>query len=326
MAQSTRPYKRPKPTIPAYKIERRPVRWLWREHIPWGMLSLVAGRPEKGKSLLAILIAAEVSQHYAVIISSHEDQKAETMKPRLEAAGANMRNIYFWRKGSGFSLPHDVRPLRDEIERLGVALVIMDPVASHTRASIYNTTAIREALSPLYDMGEDLDVAFFMIHHVIKNVDLKADPQAAIGGAGGGIGAMARAAYLFGESPDDPDERLLVQLKCNVAKKRSGLKFELDVEDFDDGEEAPVLHYMGTTTYSPNKVFTAVPQMHEEKLENAAEWLVAQLREGPMSARKILLAGNEAGFTKRSIKFVADILEVETVKKKWRLSKEFPIA
>lgn len=288
------------------------------------MLSLVAGRPEKGKSLLAILIAAEVSRDYAVIISSHEDQKAETMKPRLEAAGADMRNIHFWRRGTGFSLPNDVRALRDEIERLGVALVVMDPVASHTRASIYNTTAIREALSPLYDMGEELDVSFFMVHHIIKTVDLKADPQAAIGGAGGGIGAMVRAAYLFGESPDDPDERLMVQLKCNIGKRRQGLKFELDVEDVGDDDEAPVLNYMGTTNYPPNKVFTAIPQMHEEKLENAAEWLVAQLREGPMSIKKVLIAANEAGFTKRSIKYVADMLEVEVIKKRWILNKEFP--
>jgi hypothetical protein len=215
--------------------------------------------------------------------------------------------------------------LRTEIEDLGAALVIMDPIASHTRASIYNTTAIREALGPLRDMTEDLGVTFLFTHHIIKNVDLKGDPQNAIGGAGGGIGAMMRVAYLWGESPDDPDERLLVQLKCNIAPPRQGLRFELDVEDLDDELEAAYVTKIGVTNHKPHVVFKAQPAgLTDEKMEAAAEWLHAQLGEGPMSIKKLLRVANEAGYTKRLIKQVAAMMEVETVKKKWRLHPDFP--
>lgn len=313
---------RPAFTIPATKVQKRPVRWLWKKHIPWGMLSLVAGRPEKGKSLFVLRVAADVSQDYPVIVSSHEDQIAETMKPRLEAADANMKNIHFWKKG--ISLPIHVQPLRSEIERLGAALVVMDPIASHTRASIYNTTAIREALSPLVDLSEDTDVAFLFVHHIIKKVDLKSDPLSAVGGAGGGIGAMVRIAYLFGESPDDMDERLLVQLKCNVAPPRVGLKLELDVVSLDEEMDAAYVNVIGNTNHSPHKVFTAHPGQTLEKLEMVAEWLVAQLREGPMSKSKIMYAATDAGLTRRSIGRVADVMEIKQGKKRWRLPEEFP--
>lgn len=307
------------------RVKKRSVKWLWRDHIPLSMLSLVAGRPEKGKSLFTIRVAADVSHEYAVILSSHEDQSAETVKPRLEAAGANMKNVHEWRGGDGIDLPRDLPALRSEIERLGVALVVLDPIASHTRQSIYNTTAIREGLAPIRKLAKEYEVAFLLVHHVVKRVDLKADPLSAVGGAGGGLSAMVRVAYLWGDSPDDPDERLMVQLKCNVAKPRQGLRFELDVEALDDDEDAAYVDVIGKTNYHPSKVFQASPTLGAEKMEAAAEWLVAQLREGPMSKDVILAAATDAEITRRMVGRVVDELEVRTTKSgKWKLPKEFP--
>src|SRR5262245_51786133 len=125
-------------TLPANTIEKRPVEWLWKRHIPMAMISVIAGQPEKGKSTLAALIAADVSKTYPVIFSQYEDALAETVVPRLEAAGADLDNIHFWKR---LRLPNDVYALREEIETLGAMLVIMDPASSHTRNSIYNATA-----------------------------------------------------------------------------------------------------------------------------------------------------------------------------------------
>jgi hypothetical protein len=49
-------------------IKPRDVEWLWRERIPLGELTLIGGRPGRGKSLCACYLAAEVSQFgYAVL-------------------------------------------------------------------------------------------------------------------------------------------------------------------------------------------------------------------------------------------------------------------
>lgn len=308
-------------TFPAATIERRPVEWLWKKHIPYAMISIIAGWPEKGKSMLATRIAADVSQEYPVIYSQREDHWAETMVPRLEAAGANMDNIHGWKR---MLLPNDLRALRSEIEELGAMLVIMDPAASHTRNSIYNTSAIRDAFDPLEDIANETDAAFLMIHHLIKKVDLKADPLAALGGAGGGLNALVRCAYLFGDSPDDPDERLLVQLKCNIANRRQGLKFLMDVEEYDDDVEGAFLTYTGTHSYNAHKVFTAKASLNLEKLEHVAEYLIENLREGPMTVEAIMTGARDRGFTKRMTRSVAEQLEIVQKKNKWQLPREFP--
>lgn len=309
-------------TYPASGVQRRLVEWLWKEHIPYGMISMIAGWPEKGKSTLMSRIAADVSHKYPVIMSTYEDAIAEIAFPRLEAAGANLDNIHFWK--GGILLPTDMAALRREIDTLGAMLVVMDPAASHTTASIYHATNIRTAFGPLVEIADDTDAAMVFVHHLIKKVDLKADPLAAVGGAGGGLSAMIRVAYLFGESPDDPDERMLVHLKCNIAPPRVGLKFELDVLELDDDVDAPFLEYRGTHSLSADKVFTARPKLNPEKMELLAEWLVANLREGPMNADKIMEGAIKAGFTKRMTGRVVDLLEIEKVKKKWKLPEGFP--
>lgn len=305
-------------TVPASSIERQAVEWLWREHIPWGKLSLIAGWPEKGKSMLMARIAADISQEYPVIMSMYEDDAADTTIPRLEAAGANVDNVHLWDEDD-LRFPHDLAALRDEIYELGVAAVFMDPAASHTSRSIYNATAIREAFGPLKRLANETEAAFILTHHIVKRVDLKADPLAAVGGAGGGLGALVRVAYLFGDSPDDEDERCLVQLKCNIAGPRPGLKFEMDTLELDDEVEAGFLEVRGTHQYTPSKVFTAKPSANLEKVESCAEWLVANLREGPMPSAKLLEACGEAGFTKRMVNRVVVMMEIESSKGKWKL-------
>lgn len=313
--------KKDRRTIPANKVAKRPVEWIWEKHIPYGMLSIIAGWPEKGKSMLTSRIAADVSQEAAVIISAYEDPMAEVGVPRLEAAGANMDNIFFWKR---MLLPRDLYDLREEIYSLGALLVILDPASSHTRNSIYNATAIRDSFDPLIDIAEETDAAFIFVHHIVKKVDLKADPQSAIGGSGGGLGAMVRCAYLFGESPDDPDERMLVQLKCNIAGYRPGLKFEMDVEQMDDDVDAGYLELRGTHSYRPQQILTAQPHLKKDKLEAVAEFLVESLREGPMLTEKLLDGAVARGFTKRMTKRVADMLELVSKKNKWDLPEEFP--
>ncbi len=310
-------------TLPANKVVKRPVEWLWEKHVPVGMVSIVAGAPEKGKSMWTARVAADVSQDAAVIVSTYEDPIAEVAAPRMEAAGARMENVHFWKHG--IRMPQDGGYLREEIEKLGVALVIMDPASAHTRYSIYNATAIRDAFGSLEAIAEDTGCAFVFVHHIVKKVDLNADPLNAVGGSGGGLGALARAVYLFGDSPDDPDERCLVQLKCNIAGKRPGLKFEMDVAELGDGVDAGYLELRGQHTYSPQVIFTAKATASEAKYEMVAEYLVENLREGALSIQALLDGAVERGFTKRMTRNVALLLELRQTKSlKWRLPKEFP--
>ncbi len=83
------------------------VDWLWYPYIPFGKITLLQGNPGCGKSTLMMSIISAVSnggtspdgskfkRPMHVIYQCSEDGTADTIKPSLNAAGANCRNVAF---------------------------------------------------------------------------------------------------------------------------------------------------------------------------------------------------------------------------------------
>ena len=126
-------------------IEARPVVWLWQGRLARGKVTLLSGDPAMGKSQIAIDIAARISTGSAwfdggqaprgsTIILSAEDAANDTIKPRLEAAGADTERIFVLKiaaKGGGhrtFNIAVDLDPVRAKLVEVGdVVLIIIDP-------------------------------------------------------------------------------------------------------------------------------------------------------------------------------------------------------
>jgi len=303
--------------VKASKIPRRPVEYIWKEHIPYGMLSIVAGAPGKGKSTLALDIAAEVSHDEPVIVSSYEEPTQESIIPKLEAAGADMDNVDVQK----YRFPGGIKKLTKYVESEGARLLIMDTASDHSPASIYHVRDIRTTFEPLVELCDQTDLAILMVSHTVKKVDLKADPLNAIGGSQGGLAAMCRVAYLFGLSPKDLDERVLVQLKCNIDYDRPTLKFGMDVHEFDDGMTAPFLIDLGKTNATAYEVFQAQPKSDPKKMENIAEWMIESLfaAGGQVNGKQMIDKGRELGYTSRMVLRVRDHLEIEDIEGNWKL-------
>jgi hypothetical protein len=82
------------------KVQPEVLRWLWPGVIPAGKLTLIEGDPGLGKSLVTLDIAARVTCGNLwpdgsaacpigeVILFSAEDDPGDTIRPRLDAAGA----------------------------------------------------------------------------------------------------------------------------------------------------------------------------------------------------------------------------------------------
>jgi len=87
-------------------VEPKPINWLWPEKIARGKVSMIAGDPGLGKSLITLALASAVSTGArwpvgggiaplgSVVILSDEDSLADTIRPRLDAAGANCARIH----------------------------------------------------------------------------------------------------------------------------------------------------------------------------------------------------------------------------------------
>lgn len=87
------------------EIESEEVSWLWYPFIPYGKLTIVQGDPGDGKTTFVLNVAAKLSKGEAldeamkceepihIIYQTAEDGLADTVKPRLEKAGADCTRI-----------------------------------------------------------------------------------------------------------------------------------------------------------------------------------------------------------------------------------------
>ncbi len=193
--------------------------------IALGKLTFLAGVPGLGKSTYSIMIAAKVAQTHPVLMVNAEDSDGDTMKPRLAAAGADVRNVFTAKlqrgqdDGGGLVLPDDAALLREEVKREGIKLVVVDPIMAHLDGTInsHKDQDVRQALLPLSRMGEELGCTFLVVGHLKKGDEAEVLHQ--IGGSTG-FGGAARGALFFARHPEDPAgergvERVLVHVKNN---------------------------------------------------------------------------------------------------------------
>jgi len=139
-------------------VEAEPVQWLWHPYIPLGKISLLEGDPGLGKTWLALALAADITCGRSLISSdgSQDDEEAEprnviymsaedglgdTLRPRLDAAGADSSRVYaitgkrYEEDGQeAIDAPIsfiDIPVLRKAVEEIRPALVIVDPLQAY---------------------------------------------------------------------------------------------------------------------------------------------------------------------------------------------------
>ena len=310
--------------------------WLWEDRIPMGNLSCVFGMPGIGKSQLSVNIAAQASlgtlpgqyqgQPINVLMSSAEDSIEFTVRPRLEAAGADLSRVIL--APEPLLVPDDT----DELERLivehNIQLVILDPLMAHLgrSASAGNDQKVRLALTPLVQMVAKHNCAVLFVSHPTK---IKAKVQNVLDLLGGsrGIGGAFRSIMFFGKDPDEPTNgRLLAMTKNNLAPFAPTIAYSIEVADVEvpgrlkDGPariKVPVayLEEMGTSKLADVDIVNAKDDRKgPTKMDKAIAFVGNMLAFGKRPANEVLVAGQQAGFSEKMIRQASKQLGVEVVK------------
>src|SRR5262249_26745155 len=122
-----RPQEEPAPLRRASDITPRPLRWLWPNWWALGKLAIMDGDPDLGKSLVTLDIAARLTRGddfpdgqvgsgrpTSALIIGAEDNLEDTVRPRLDAAGADPTRIAFYESFGGLAptFPECVPDLR----------------------------------------------------------------------------------------------------------------------------------------------------------------------------------------------------------------------
>lgn len=159
--------------------------WLWYPYIPFGKVTLLQGDPGCGKSTLMMNIIAAISngsfspdgrkikKPLHVIYQCSEDGTGDTIKPRLNAAGADCRNVAFIDEEMDWLTLGDEK-VRRAIADFNTKLLVIDPVQAYLGdADISNATGMRKMLRQLAIWASLYDCAIVLIGHLNKKLELK---------------------------------------------------------------------------------------------------------------------------------------------------------
>lgn len=228
----------------------QPVEWLWPNRIAIGKLSILAGVPGLGKSFATLDMAARVSRGApwpdapdvrqepgGVVLLSAEDGLADTIRPRLDAAGADLERIIVLEavraEGEngrplerGFDLGRDLPALEGAIGQCaGCRLVVIDPLTAYLGGvDSHKNAEVRGMLAPLAALAERYRVAMVLVSHLTKGVGGPAINR--VLGSIGFVGA-ARSAWAVGEDREVRGRRILASIKANLAPDVGGLAYRI---------------------------------------------------------------------------------------------------
>jgi putative DNA primase/helicase len=301
-------------------VQAKPIQWLWQGRIARGKLTLLAGLPDLGKSQIKIDVAARISRgnvwpdggnapQASVLILSAEDSIADTIRPRCEAAGADLLRIHVIemvteKSGSkrSFSLQEDIDRLRSEISKLGdVGLIGIDPLTSYMGARIdsHRTTDVRGVLEPLARLAEETNVAVLGITHPPK-----AAQSSALHAFTGSLAyvAAARIAFLATEEPGT-DRKLLLPVKNNIGARAAGLGYRLEQTLIPDGIVASRVAWdSAPVTVTANEAVRGSNTEPLPKRADAEALLREELASGPVAATTIEELATDLGISERTLR------------------------
>lgn len=320
-------------------VKAESIQWLWQGRIPIGKLTLFVGDPGQGKSLVTVDIAARISRGIAfpdgapcevgdAIFLSAEDDAADTIRPRLDAAGADVSRIHRVKAvrvtladggigESAFSLERDLEKLEDALEKIPSAnLLVIDPISAYMgRVDTHRDAEIRRVLMPLAELAARRGVAVQAVMH------LKKSETSALLRVSGSIGfvAAARVVWGFGENPDAPDNHAMVAVKNNLGPLGNGLAYRIEAS----GEVARTVWQPGVVTLDADAILSSNRNQRNvrgERKSDAEAWLLSLLGAGEeVPVSKIAEAAELASFSWRTIERVKKDCGVRAVKhgQKW---------
>ena len=175
------------PVMKMSDVEEKVVQWLWYPFIPFGKVTLIQGNPGKGKTWLAMALAAYCTNRkelpnvlpiepFNVLYQTAEDGIGDTIKPRLAKCGADMTRVRFINEEEQQLSMTDER-IEKAIRQNNVKLMIMDPIQAYLGANVDMNRAneIRPLFRNLSNIAERTGCAIVLIGHLNKSSGSQSD-------------------------------------------------------------------------------------------------------------------------------------------------------
>jgi putative DNA primase/helicase len=305
---------------PVSSIEPKDLKWVWQNRIPQSKITIIAGDPKLGKSLLALDIASRVStgsafpdealpQQGDVLIISAEDDPSDTIRPRLEAVGANLDRVFVHtsvRRGGRtgfFSLSADLELLEEYLAKTSsLKLLIIDPISAYLgEIDSHVNASVRALLAPLSKLAADREIAVLGIQHLRKG------EGRAIYRISGSLAFAAAARSVWGvcKDPRNPDARLFALIGSNLAADVPALRFAIS--------PGPRVEWLGAAEkVDIDDLMSGSSLRGSSALQEAIDFLKAHLAGKEMSAKKLYALAEKSGIHKHTLARAKHIQNVKS--------------
>lgn len=228
-----------------------------------------------------------------VIYQTAEDGLADTVKSRLEKAGADCEQI----------LVIDER-IEEALKATGAKMLILDSIQAYLGVGMDMNRAneAREMTKRLGQLADKYECAIILIGHMNK----AAGNKAAYRGMGSiDFFAVARSVLLVGRVEGEPNVRAVVQIKNNLAEFGHPKAFRLSDEGFD---------WLGDYEITVDEVLGGIASK-ANKLEQAKR-LLMELAEtnNMMLSGEIIDLASEEDISKRTMETAKKELNIKAKK------------
>lgn len=294
-------------------IKTKSVEWLWYPYIPFGKLTMIQGDPGEGKSTLALNLIALLTKGLPMpdgfinncpcvaIYQCAEDSVADTIKPRLEQAGADCEKVAFIVDNDIALTLADGR-IATAMEETGAKVFIIDPIQAFIPpdADMQSATKMRSIMRKLAKTAEDHHCAVILIGHMNKGSGSKSLYR----GLGSiDIAAIARSVLMVSRDESRPDIRYLYPIKSSLAPEGPAIAFSF--------KEGGGLEWRGCYDISGSEAIESMA-IKVSKRERARVKLL-QLLQGEAKPAKVVFARMaEIGVGSRTVEKVKKELRVNT--------------
>jgi hypothetical protein len=256
-----------------------------------------------------------------VLLLTSEDDLADTVRPRLEAAGADCDRILAISSVPGehsgdvprpFALNRDLKRLANLLDAMpDCRLVIIDPISSFLGTTNEHANAdVRAILAALTTIARDRNIAVLAVGHLRKK------EGAALHRTIGSLAfvAGARAVWLVTKDPTDETKRLLLPVKNNLASHATGRAFTIEARE---NHTAPIIEWspdpVNVTADTLPNISRPVGRPDDER-QHAITWLQERLAKGSRAVRDLKQESDAHGISYYTLRRAFRALNGEAVR------------
>ena len=312
-------------TFMLYKdVSCKQIDWLWYPYIAIGKITLLQGDPGDGKSTMIMNLLAALSRGEMLpdgtpldgpqqsIYQCSEDSAGDTIKPRFDAANADCERIAFINEDVFGKITLDDEKLQQAIIEFHPRIIVIDPIQSYVDnpADLLVAGKLRRTLRRIGIWASTYNCAVVLISHLNKNEGTKSLYRN-LGSID--LVATARSVLQVERDSDNPNRRIIRQIKNNIGPIGDDIHFEITQEN--------IFHWiikLNKRTIG-KKIENTFQMLPKNKQELASIVLKQLLVDGAVESREVQRVLEQYGIGNKTMQNVKQLLGIKSYRKmrKW---------